>query len=308
MILPARPSRRLAAVASVAVLAFAAAACGSDSDAGSASPGSASAAPSADAALAAMVPADIASDGKIVVGSDASYAPNEFMDTDGKTVIGMDVEVFTAVAAKLGLKAEFENAPFDSIITGVGSGKYEAGVSSFTITSDREKQANMVSYFNAPTQWVTKKGNPDGIDVAAPCGKKIAVQKATVQVPDIQKRSADCKASGKPEVTIDQYQGQDEATASVVSGKDQAMLADLPISAYAVQQTNGQLEILGDPYGDGPYGFVTAKAQAKFADAIAAATKAIIDDGTYGSIMKKWGDEKGAITSEQVKVNPAAEG
>ena len=309
MSLPVRMSRRIGAAASVSVLVLAAAACGSGSDSASDSAtGASSTAPSADAALVAMVPADIASDGKIVVGSDASYAPNEFMDTDGKTVIGMDVEVFTAVAAKLGLKAEFVNAPFDSIITGVGSGKYEAGVSSFTITSDREKQANMVSYFNAPTQWVTKKGNPDGVDLAAPCGKKIAVQKATVQVPDIQKRSADCKAAAKPEVIIDQYQGQDEATASVVSGKDQAMLADLPISAYAVQQTNGKLEILGDPYGDGPYGFVTAKAQTKFADAIAAATKAIIDDGTYGSIMKKWGDEKGAITSDLVKVNPAAAG
>lgn len=76
-----------------------------------------------------MVPADVAVDGKIVVGSDASYAPNEFTDKDGKTVIGMDAEVFTAVAAKLGLTAQFVNAPFDAIITGVGSGKYEVGVS-----------------------------------------------------------------------------------------------------------------------------------------------------------------------------------
>ena len=299
-----RAARRLGVAACSTLLVLSAAACGSGSGGGTTS-SSVTPNTSVDPSLKAMVPAAVAADGKIVVGSDASYAPNEFMDKDGKTVIGMDVEVFDAVAAKLGLAAQFVNAPFDSIITGVGSGKYEVGVSSFTITSDREKQANMVSYFNAPTQWATKKGNPDGVDITAPCGKKIAVQKATVQVPDIQKRSADCKAAGKPEVTIDQYQGQDEATASVVSGKDQAMLADLPISAYAVQQTGGSLEILGDPYGDGPYGFVTAKAATQLADAIAAATKAIIDDGTYTAIMKKWGDEKGAITSDQVKVNPA---
>jgi polar amino acid transport system substrate-binding protein len=305
MNLTTRAGRRLGVIACATVLVLAAASCGSDSgDAGATSP-SASPAASVDPSLKAMVPADVAADGKLVVGSDASYAPNEFMDTDGKTVIGMDVEVFSAVAAKLGLTAQFVNAPFDSIITGVGSGKYEVGVSSFTITAEREKQANMVSYFNAPTQWATKKGNPDGIDIAAPCGKKIAVQKATVQVPDIQKRSADCKTAGKPEVTIDQYQGQDEATASVVSGKDQAMLADLPISAYAVQQTGGKLEILGDPYGDGPYGFVTAKDATDLANAIAGATKAIIADGSYTAIMKKWGDEKGAITADQVKVNPA---
>jgi polar amino acid transport system substrate-binding protein len=297
-----RAARRLGVAACAGLLVLSAAACGADS--GDATSSSAPK-PSVDPSLKAMVPADVAADGKIVVGSDASYAPNEFMDTDGKTVIGMDVEVFSAVAAKLGLTAQFTNAPFDSIITGVGSGKYEVGVSSFTITGEREKQANMVSYFNAPTQWATKKGNPDGVDIAAPCGKKIAVQKATVQVPDIQKRSKACTDAGKPAVTIDQYQGQDEATASVVSDKDQAMLADLPISAYAVQQTGGKLEILGDPYGDGPYGFVTAKPATDLANAIAAATKAIIADGTYSAIMKKWGDEKGAITADQVKVNPA---
>lgn len=297
-------SRRLGVAACSALLVLAAAACGS-SDSAKTTSKSATPATSVDPSLKAMVPTDVAADGKIVVGSDATYAPNEFMDKDGKTVIGMDVEVFTAVAAKLGLTAQFVNAPFDSIITGVDSGKYEVGVSSFTITSVREKQANMISYFNAPTQWATKKGNPDNVDITAPCGKKIAVQKATVQVPDIQKRSAACKAAGKPEATIDQYQGQDEATASVVSGKDEAMLADLPISAYAVAQTDGSLEILGDPYGDGPYGFVTAKSATQLAGAIAAATKAIIADGTYTAIMKKWGDEKGAITSDQVKVNPA---
>jgi len=299
-----RPARRLGVATCASLLVLTAASCGSSDDskttATSASPSS-----SVDPSLKAMVPAAVAADGKIVVGSDATYAPNEFMDTDGKTVIGMDVEVFTAIAAKLGLTAQFVNAPFDSIITGVGSGKYEVGVSSFTITADREKEANMISYFNAPTQWATKKGNPDGVDINAPCGKKIAVQKATVQVTDIQAKSAACKKAGKPEVTIDQYQGQDQATASVVSGKDQAMLADLPISAYAVQQTGGSLEMLGDPYGDGPYGFVTAKTDTDLANAIAAATKAIIADGTYTAIMKKWGDEKGAITADKVAVNPA---
>lgn len=300
-----RAGRRLGVFVAATALALSAAACGSGSDDGKTTSTSASPSSSVDPSLKAMVPADVAADGKIAVGSDATYAPNEFMDTDGKTVIGMDVEVFTAVAAKLGLTAAFVNAPFDSIITGVGSGKYEVGVSSFTITSDREKQANMISYFNAPTQWATKKGNPDAVDIDAPCGKKIAVQKATVQVTDIEERSAACKKAGKPEVTIDQYQGQDAATASVVSNKDQAMLADLPISAYAVQQTGGALEILGEPYGDGPYGFVTAKDDTELANAIAAATKAIIADGTYTAIMKKWGDEKGAITADQVKVNPA---
>ena len=71
-----------------------------------------------------------------------------------------------------------------------------------------------------------RKGNPAGVDPDNACGKKIAVQKDTVQVDDIQARSKACTDAGKPAITIDQFQGQDAATAAVVSGKDDAMLAD----------------------------------------------------------------------------------
>ncbi|MFE9100762.1 ABC transporter substrate-binding protein [Actinomadura geliboluensis] len=253
-----------------------------------------------DAKLAAMVPDAIKSDGKILIGVDSSYAPNEFLDTDGKTVVGWDRELFDAVAGKLGLKTEWVSSGFDDIIPGVQSGKYEAGVSSFTINDERKKAVTMVSYFNAGTQWATKKGNPAGIQPDNACGKKIAVQKATVQVEDIQKRSKACEDAGKPAIKIDQYQGQDEATAAIVSGKDDAGLADSPIIAYAVKQTNGQLELLGDIYEAAPYGFVVKKDQTQLAEAIAGATKALQADGTYKKILEKWNVQAGAITDSAV--------
>jgi polar amino acid transport system substrate-binding protein len=257
---------------------------------------------SADDALAAMVPEEIKSDGILAVGSDTTYPPAEFIGEDGETIIGFDVDLFTLVAQKLGLEVEFETAPFDSIIAGVGSGKYEAGVSSFTINAERLQQANMVSYFNAGTQWTTKKGNPADVDFEDACGKKIAVQKATVQVDDITARSAECEAAGKEPITIDQYEGQDEATAAVVSGKDDAGLADLPVMVYAVQQSNDQLELLGDPYGAAPYGYVVSKDQTEFAQALADAVKALIDDGSYQQVLENWGVEGGAI--DDPTVNP----
>jgi polar amino acid transport system substrate-binding protein len=262
------------------------------------------AAPAVDQALAAKVPAEIKSDGKILIGTDSSYAPNEFLDTDGKTVIGFDVDLFNAVAAKLGLKTQWESAVFDAIIPGIQSGKYEMGISSFTINDQRKKQVNMVSYFNAGTQWGTKKGNPTGVQPDNACGKKVAVQTNTVQDTDdlSSKRQQACKSAGKPAITIDRYQRQDQATAAVVSGKDDAMLADSPVLAYAVKQTNGQLELLGDIYDAAPYGYVVKKDQADFAQAIADAVKALISDGTYKTILTKWGVEAGAI--DNPAVNP----
>ncbi|GIJ23958.1 ABC transporter substrate-binding protein [Micromonospora lutea] len=291
--------RAVLGVAGAALLALSVAGCGEKE--ATEQPGAGpSVTADADASLAAKVPDAIKADGKIVVGSDTSYAPAEFLDTDGKTAIGFDVELFKAVAAKLGLEAEFVSADFGAIITGVSSGKYEVGVSSFTINEERKAQANMVSYYQVGTQWVTKKGNPAGVSIDDACGKKIAVQRDTVQVEDIEKRSKACTDAGKPEITIEQFPGQDAATAAVVSGKDDAMLADYPVGVYAVTQSNGQLELLDKMYEAAPYGYVVAKDQSAFAEAIRDATKALIDDGTYQAILDKWEVGDGAITDPAI--------
>nr|WP_230687212.1 ABC transporter substrate-binding protein [Catellatospora vulcania] len=278
-------------------LALAAGGCGGGEP--SASP---SAAPSVSVnpTLAAMVPEAIRSDGKILVGVDATYAPNEFLAPDGSTVVGFDVDLFKAVAQTLGLTAEFQPATFGDIIPGVGSGKYEVGVSSFTVNDERKKQAQMVTYFSAGTQWAAKTGNPAGINPDDPCGKRIAVQKDTVQFEDITKRSEACVAAGKPAVTIQPYAGQDQVASSVVSGKDDAMLADSPVAAYAVKQSNGQLELLGSIYDSAPYGYVVGNNQAEMAKALQGAVDELIKNGSYEKILSNWGVQAGAVPSAQI--------
>ena len=249
------------------------AACGGESNDNTGTGAGAAPTPSSsvDSALAAKVPADIKSAGKLTIGTDSTYAPSEFLDTDGKTVKGFDVDLFNAVAAKLGLKTEWQSASFDGIIPGVSTGKYNVGVSSFTVNADREKQVTMVSYFSAGTQWAAKAGGTISPDDA--CGKKIAVQTATVQVDDITARSKKCTTAGKAKITVDQYQKQSDATNAVVTGKDDAMLADSPVGAYAVKQTNGQLALVGDIYDSAPYGYVLPKDQTDFGSAIAGAVR-----------------------------------
>lgn len=258
---------------------------------------------SVDKEAAALVPQAIKDKGTLTVGSDASYAPSEFLAGDGKTIEGFDVDLFTAVGKKLGLKVDFVNAKFDSIITGVQGGKYDVGVSSFTVNADRMKQANMVSYFNAGTQWATAKGNPKNVDPDKPCGLTVAVQQGTVQQEeDLPPKIAACKKEGKPTKVL-VYEGQDEVTANVVSGKADAMLADSPVVAYAVEQSKGKLDAAGDIYDAAPYGYVIPKDQTKLAEAVVAALKSLADDGGYEKALKEWGVEDGAIND--FAVNPA---
>lgn len=296
--------RTTSVAAGALALAVGIAGCSSSDDTGSEPAASGTAAAVAkDDALAALVPAEVAADGVLTIGTDASYAPGQFLDVDGETIIGFDVDLAKAVAQVLGLEAQMENAPFGSLVEGVKTGKYELGASSFTINAERQLQVDMVSYFLAGTSWAVATGNPMQISPDDACGKVVAVQRDTVQVADIEARSAQCVDAGKPEITIEQFQAQSDATAAVVTGKDDAMLADSPVVAYAIAQTGGKLEQVGEIYEAAPYGYAVPKDQGDYTRAVQGAVQKLIDDGTYLDILTLWGVQGGAVTTSEV--NPA---
>lgn len=304
--MPAFP-RRLPAALGAAALAVALAGCGAggDGSGGAGSGGGAGATTSAtapavtkDAALAAKVPQTVSADGKIFFGTDASYPPNEF--TEGDKIVGMDVDLGTAVAEKLGLTAEWENAAFTGLIAGVESGKYELSMSSFTVNPERVQTVDMVSYFSAGTSIAVAKGNPQKVDANNLCGLAIGVQAGTVQVDDIAARSTKCTGEGKAAITVTELQQQTDVTLALTANRIVAMLADSPVVAYAVTTTEGALEPLGEPYDTAPYGIVLKKGQADYGAAVQGAVAALIADGTYADILKKWNVSNGAITTPEV--------
>ncbi|MEU4115938.1 ABC transporter substrate-binding protein [Kitasatospora sp. NPDC028055] len=255
----------------------------------------------ADDKLAALVPADVKSAGKLLVGADASYAPDEFKDDSGK-VIGMDVDLANAIAAKLGLTAEVQDSGFTAIIPGIQSNKFQLGMSSFTDNKEREQVVDMVTYFNSGSAIAVKKGNPGKVDPKDLCGKKVAVQTGTTQADEIKDtRNPDCAKAGKPGIQNDgdKFDLQTDVTNAVVSGRDDAMMADSQVVDYAIKQSGGQLEKLGDTYGVAPYGVALAKGS-KLTPAIQGAIQSLIDDGTYKQILTKWGVESGAIDKSTV--------
>jgi len=254
-----------------------------------------------DDALAAQVPAAVSADGKIVFGADASYPPNEFTDTDGSTIIGMDVDLGTAVAQKLGLQAEFENSAFSGIIPGIEGAKYELGMSSFSINDDRVQTVDMVSYFTAGTSLAVKAGNPDGIRADDLCGKAVGVQAGTTQVEDLAARNSQCTTAGKAPISVSELQAQTDVTLALTANRVQAMLADSPVVAYAAKTTEGAVEAVGEPYDTAPYGVVLAKNQGDFGKAIQGAIQSLMDDGTYGKILEKWNVQGGAIPTSELR-------
>ncbi|MEV7118446.1 ABC transporter substrate-binding protein [Kitasatospora griseola] len=302
-------TRLIAAAAVLATGSLLLTACGSTtSSSGSAGAAGPAAIPtqaipaaSADPALAALLPADIKSSGKLVVAADASYAPNEFKDEKG-AIVGMDIDLAVAIAQKLGLTADVQNADFTSIIPGISSNKYQLGMSSFTDTKEREATVDMITYFTAGSAAAVKKGNPDKIDPKNLCGKKVAVQTGTTQADEVKDtRNPDCVKAGKPTIPNDgdKFTLQTDVTQSLMAGRDQVMLADSPVVDYALKQTGGQLEKLGDTYDSAPYGAIVNKGS-QLTKAVQGAITALIADGTYKTILDKWGVSAGAVTTSEI--------
>jgi polar amino acid transport system substrate-binding protein len=258
---------------------------------------------SIDDAAVALLPAEIADSGKLRIGTDPTYAPNEFKDEAGNP-IGWGIEIVDAVAAKLGLTPEYQVSKFDNIIPSVTGGKADIGQSSFTDTIEREEQVDFVNYYTAGIQWASAAGND--VDPNNACGLKVAVQATTYEDTDeVPAKSEACVAAGKPAIEKLQFDTQDAATNAVALGQADALSADSPVTLYAIAKNKDKLQAAGETFDVAPYGIVVAK-DSELTKAIQAALQSMVDDGSYQAILDEWGVADGGI--DEITINAAANG
>jgi polar amino acid transport system substrate-binding protein len=290
-----RGKRIRLAIALVATLATVgiAAGCGGSSGGSSTTSTTLTATPNinvpVDKQVAAEVPSAVKSKGTLTVAADATYAPNEFIAADGHTVIGMDADLAKALAQAMGLQAEVKNVTFDSIIPGLAANKYDLGMSSFTVTKEREKTVDFVSYATAGTSFFVKaSGGPNIQSLADLCGEKVAAERGTTQEADATAQDQKCKNAGKPGVSVSVFPDQNAANLALSSGRATVVMADSPPAAYAVEQSDGQFKISGTQYGVAAYGIAMPKTSG-LAKPVLDALKDVMADGTYDQIFSYWG-------------------
>lgn len=289
-----RPLRLLFVVAMLAI-GLVAAGCGSNDDDGGSSTSASTTAATTEAPAAGgseiAVPDDIRSKGTLSVATDPTYAPNEFVERGSTRIVGMDVDLINAIAEKLGLRADVQKATFDAIIPGLAARRYDVGISSFTDTREREQTVDFVTYFNAGTSFYIRRGGPDIATLDDICGEKVAVEKGTTQATDVQAQNRRCDTPADLQV----YPDQNGANLAISSGRADVGMADSPVAAYIVKQSGGQFELDGEPYGTAPYGIALPK-DSGLEEPVLQAVRALIEDGTYLTILRRWGVEQGAIT------------
>ena len=289
-------------------------ACGGNSGGGSSSPSTLGKVDS----IAKLVPAAMQSQ-TLQIATDATYEPNEFADPTSGQLTGWDIDFGLALCTVMGVKCQFQNVSFDTIITQLKAtnSRYQFSLSSWSPTQDRENSGiDFISYYRAGESWIVKASGGPTINSAADlCGKSVAVESGTTEESDaytfmgqgvggapIAGKTNGCKTAGKSNIKVLSFQKQTEANSALLSGRADAGWLDQPVAAYQVKKSNGQFKISGQPCSVAPYGLAILKGSS-LEPALTEATKYLIQNGFYKQVLDKWGVADGAIGVSDVKLN-----
>lgn len=235
------------------------------------------------------------------VGSDISYAPLEFYS--GHAVRGFDYDLAMALGARLGRPVVFENHTFDDLIPALRAGRFDVVMSSMSDTRARERQVDFVDYFLAGSGLLVQAGNPQHVfALDSLCGMTVDLQKGTSQQTAVQAQSTACTRINLHPIRVLALPTDSQALQRFESGASAAHVSDYPVVAYLARTLRGGTAyvVAGRQFGMVPYGIAVAKKNGALRDRVREALRALIADGTYDKLLKKWGLEQGAMRSAPV--------
>ncbi len=222
---------------------------------------------------------------KIVIATDATWPPMEIVDETTKQIVGFDIDIMNAAAKAGGFAVEFRNTAWDGIFAGLEAGKYDAVMSSVTITDERKKTMDFSTPYVNAGQIIVVKSEVSGVEKLTDLsGKIVAAQIGTTGAFEIDK----VKDSGVKSKTYDEI---GLAFEDLTNGRIAAVVCDTPVAAqYALQNPNykGKLKIVGQPFTEEFYGVAVKKGNSKVLDKLNAGLKKVLGTSEYTAIEKKW--------------------
>jgi len=234
-------------------------------------------------------PNDLITPGTLTVGSDTTYPPQEYIDTTTGKAAGFDVDLISAIAQRMGLKANVVTTGFNTIIDSLVAKRFDVVISAITINADREKKVDFVPYFNAGESLLVPKGNPKNLtSITAACGLKVGVQNGTVEQSDAQTASAACQKAGKPAITLTVLQDQTAVVQLLATNRVDATYQDSPVTDYYILQNPGQFQVGGDVVNAASEGIAVRKGDTSMLSAVQTAFTQLKAAGTYDALFKKW--------------------
>jgi polar amino acid transport system substrate-binding protein len=242
-------------------------------------------------------PSDLITPGTLTVGSDTTYPPQEYIDTATNEATGFDVDLIKAIGQRMGLQTKVVTTSFDTIINSLVAKRFDVVISAVSITPERQAKVDFVPYFNAGESLLVKAGNPMNIKSTADlCGQNVGVQNGTIEQTDLNTANAACKSAGKPAINITALTNQTDVIQLLATGRVVATYQDSPVTDYYNKLHPGQFAVGGSVVNAGLEGIVVRKGDSSMFNAVQTAFNQLKADGTYNSLIQKWGLTNEAIS------------
>lgn len=226
-------------------------------------------------------------DGQITYCSDISAPPLTFYDA-AQSPVGAEIELGNALAAELGVRANWANTSFNGIIPALQARQCDAIMSQLYIKPEREAVVDFVPYMYASNTLMVATGNTaiNGVDDL--CGTKAAGQTGTTVIGYLTDQSAKCASAGRPAVDIRQFTKDSDALQQLRLGLVDCYGTTLETAAYVMSQQPGTFRLAGAPFNRIKVGIATRKGEQALHGALTQALTAVQKSGTYNTILAKW--------------------
>ena len=232
----------------------------------------------AESAAAASLLEKVKTSGKLVVGTEAQYAPYEFKDLDANFA-GCDMWLAQQIADHLGVELEVVDMSFDGIIPAVKSGQVDLGIAAFTKTPERAEEIDFSDLYEKSAQLlIVKAGNADLYSTKESlAGQKVGAQKGTIQSQLI--------LSALPDSELFELEKYPALALEVQNGNIAGLVVDQAVGESLIATSNGGLEVSSFAFTSEEASFGKAVVAAKGSEDLLAEVNTVIDqvvnDGSY---------------------------
>lgn len=220
--------------------------------------------------VVALVLSGCAKPAAVKVATDATFAPFESTDDKGN-LVGFDIDLMNKVAERAGITIEWENVPFDSVLAGLASCQYDAGIAAISITDDRK--ASMLfsdAYLDAGLIVVVNAANTDIMSLDDLKNKTVAAQLGTTGEVEAQKIEG---------VNYKPYDSYELAFLELTNKGVDAVIADNPVAMGYIAANPDKVKAVGEVFDSTPYGIAICKTDADLQAKINKALQELIAEG-----------------------------
>ena len=241
-------------------------------------------------AQAAELPSRIASRGTLIAAIVPNYPPLEMRDPATNELTGFDVEMGNALAAKLGVRMQWQETSFDQMLASVRTGRVDIILSGMSDLKPRQETATFIDYLRSGSQFFTQASRAG--EFATPealCGKRVGASRRTALPNDIKAYSdANCVAKGRPAIEYVPTEGSADARTQLRQGRIDAAMQGGETLPYIMGLEPNTYAPIGEPVRFTLMGIATGKDEAGLQQALAEGLKALMADGTYARLAAKW--------------------